>query len=271
MASIFFKRLEKKYEYFSAAGKLKGQKYQEMITEILAHNNEKAAKAVNRLTDNNYKKSVKKLSKKKEKTIKLPDVSEVLPKRSVFIIKGADTGKAIGDKLRDKLQKDLRQVLKKFDGTGKQRMETRRGVSTGKINNELVKMFEQQITDTFKNYTKRDKSLGVPKNIHNIAVTEIRSTVNTIKTEYKNNLLKKNPNLKGTKTWKHNRSLSKKPRQSHIEQDGITIDDNDFFLVGREDKSGFDRMDRPHDPIAPPGQNITCNCDIIYRAMVLDY
>lgn len=266
MASIFFKRLVNKY----GKTKLKGKKYQAMITEILAHNNEKAANAVNRLTAQNYKDSVKKLSKKKEKVVKLPDTSEVLPKRSVFIIKGADSGKAVTDKLRDMLQKDLRDTLKKFDGTGKSRMEIQRGETTGKINNELVKMFEEQIQGTFTNYTKRDPRYGVPKNIHNIAVTEIRSTVGMIKAEYKNELYKKNPNLKGTKTWKHNRSLSKKPRLSHIEQHDITIDDNDKFMVGREDKSGFDFMDRPHDPTAPPGQNITCNCDIIYRAMVLD-
>lgn len=264
MASIFFRRLADKY----GSQKLKGRKYQEMITEILAHNNEKAGRAIGRLTNKNYMDSVKKLTKEKEKAVKLPNISEVLPKRSVFLIKGADTGSIISVDLRDRLQKTLRSKLKEWDSTGEKRMEIQRGTTTGKINNKLVVEFEKAIKETFVNYTKRDPSIGVPKNVHNIAVTEIRSTVGTMKAEYKNKLKEKNPNLKMTKTWMHNRSLSKVPRKTHMVLHGYTIPDDERFYVERENGSGYDYMDRPHDPTAPPGQNITCNCDIIYRAIV---
>lgn len=268
MASIFFKRLEKKY----GKEKLTGKKYQVLITEILAHNNEKASRAVGRLTNKSYQDSVKKLSKKKEKNVKLPDMANVIPKRSVFVIKGADTGKFLVENLRDRLQKDMREVLKKFDGTGKKRMETQRGTGTGKINNELVTMFEKQIKNTFENYTKRDPRYGVPSNIHTIAVTEIRSVVNMVKTEYKNKLVKKNDKVKMRKTWIHNKSLSKKPRETHERINGVTIAHDKKFRVGRPKNKGggFDWMDRPHDPNAPDYQNYTCNCDILYRALVLE-
>ena len=264
MASSYFKRLADKYGKENITGK----KYQKMISEILAHNNKKAANAIGRITSSNYQSSVKKLKKTKQKIVKLPDVSDVLPKRSVFVIKGAESGKSISDTLRTGLEKDLRDTLKEFDGTGKKRMEIQRGVSTGKINPELIKSFQDKIKLTFENYTKRDPKTGVPSNIRNIAVTEIRSTLDTIKASYKDELLKRNPKMQMMKTWKHNRSLSKNPRISHMELNNVTIKDSEKFKVGRDDGSGFDFMLRPHDPEAPPGQNIGCSCEAIYKARV---
>ena len=108
MSSIFFKRLEGKYNTESIKGKIKGKKYEKVINEILAHNTEKIAKTTLRLSNTQYQKSIKKL--KRAKTVKLPNISEVLPKKSVFLIKGAENGKLLSQTLRIKLQRDLRNI-----------------------------------------------------------------------------------------------------------------------------------------------------------------
>ena len=99
MATIFQKRLRDKY----GKGELRTQRYNSMIKKILVHNNEKAGRAISRLSTTHYKDSLKKVSKEKAKTVKLPDLSEVLPKRSVFLIKGADDGEMIAETLRKQL------------------------------------------------------------------------------------------------------------------------------------------------------------------------
>lgn len=263
MASIFFKRLEKKF----GKKNLSGDRYQDMISEILAHNNEKIANAVGRLSNDSYKASAEKLNKKKQKAVTLPDMAEVIPKRSVFLIKGAEQGSIISDTLRTKLEGDLRKTIADFQKRGK--IETKRGTGVGKINTDLIDSFRGSIIKTFESYTKKDKTTGVPPNIKTIATTEIRSTINSIKAEYNKNLLAKNPGMVMMKTWKHNRSLSKVPRKEHMEMDGETVPANKFFLV--YNKAGqLDMMDRPHDPEAPAGQSIGCNCDVIYTAQLPD-
>lgn len=257
--NIFFGRIKKKY----GDDLLKGKRYEEMISEIVAQNNEKISRAVGRISNNQYQKQLKKLSADKAKTVKLPDISEVLPKRSVLLIKGAQSGKIISETLKKRLEKDLREVLKEFEGP---KMEVQRGRTTGKMKPELVAAFQDKIKETFEGYTKKDPSIGVPGNIRNIAVTETRSTVNAIRDEYVKKLLKKNKNLEMVKTWKHNRKLSKKPRQSHMRLDGQTIPYEDLFKVDNEKTGGFDNMLRPHDPAAPPEQVIGCSCEAIYKA-----
>lgn len=264
MASSYFRRLEKKY----GKTKITGKKYQSLISEILGHNNHKIGNAIGRLSNEHYQNSVSKLKKTTQKTIKLPDLSEVLPKRSVFMIKGAEKGKFVSETLRTRLEKDLRDTLKQFDQSGKTRIEIQRGKTTGKLNPELIKLFQKNIKTTFENYTKRDPKIGIPTNIRNIAVTEIRSTMGSIREGYKNQLLKKNPGFRAVKTWIHNRKLSKIPRISHMELNGKTIPDDQRFEVGRDDGSGIDYMVRPHDPSAPPGQNIGCSCEAIYKIQI---
>lgn len=270
MASIFFRRLNEKYGK-SGKANIKGKRYQKMIKEILAHNNEKMSNAIGRLTNQNYKDSMAKLSKMKAKIVKLPDLTDVLPKRSVFVIKGAESGKVVSNTLRTRLEHDLRTTLKKYMSTGQPRMEIQRGISTGKINPKLIKEFQTAIKGTFENYTKKDPKIGIPKNIKAIAITETRSAIDFMKSEYKNQLVRKNKgNIRITKTWKHNRQLSKVPRIGHMKLHNLTLLDEEKFYVEREDRGGFDLMDRPHDPIAPAYQNIHCSCDIIYKAQIIE-
>ena len=264
MASSYFKRLEKKYGKHN----LHNKKYNTLIKEILAHNNEKIGNKIQRLNNSHYQKNVRKLSKKKQKIIKLPNLESVLPKRSVFLIKAAEKGDYISQTLRSRLEKDLRNSLKEFQKTGQSKMEIKRGVSTGKINVNLIKEFRSAITETFEEYVKKDKLTGVPGNIRNIAVTEIRSTVGMIKDEYKRELLKRNPRIKMKKKWIHNRRLSKKPRKTHMKLNNVILPIETKFRVDREDGSGYDMMDRAHDPAADPKNIIGCSCDTVYMAIL---
>ncbi len=258
MPTIFYNRLQKKY----GDQLLKGKKYKAMLDEIIANNNEKIARATLRISKENYNKSLKKISVEKRKFVKLPDISDVLPKRSVFTIKSAEQGKIISTTLKDKINKDLRQTLEEF-----KTLERQRGRGVSKMNPELVNVFQKKLKETFEEYTKKDKITGVPPQIRNIAVTEMRSTVDEIKEAYNKNLLKKNPGMKMIKEWIHNKSLSRKFRETHAARNTKKEVVNEFFQVPRED-GGFDLMQRPHDPNAPLEQIIGCSCEVRYLATV---
>ena len=261
MARIFIKRLEEKY----GKENLRGKRYQAMISEIIFENNQKVSNAVGRLSKDNYESQLKRLPKDRTATVKLPDMSDVLPKRSVFLIKAAESGKAITDDLRKSLERNLRETLAKYSQAGKPRLEIQRGRTTGKMNQNLVKDFQAAITKTYESRTKKDPDLGVPKNIKTIATTEIRSVISAIKREYNQRLTDKNPGHIMTKTWLQNRALAKVPRKSHKEQNGKTIPMNQSFQVRREQSGGYDYMHGPHDPHASAENVISCNCDILYK------
>lgn len=264
MARIFIQRLEKKY----GKENIRGQKYQELINEILTENNQKVGNAVGRLSKKNYETQMKRLSAKKAATVKLPDVSEVLPKRSVYLIKAAQSGRAISDDLRASLERNLRETLAKYTNDGKPRLEIQRGKTTGRINRKLIDDFQAAITETYETRTKRDKELGVPKNVKQIAITETRSVVSSIKREYNQRLTNQNPDIIMMKVWMQNRMLAKKPRRSHAEQDGKELPMNEFFKVRREQSGGFDNMHGPYDSQASAENVIGCNCDLLYKARI---
>lgn len=263
MASTFFKRISERY----GDENIKGGRYGRIVREILNENNTKTQNKIFRLTNESHKKSLKGFSKEKAKTIKLPISEDVISKR-LSILKSAEHGKQITESLRDQLQRNLRDTMKEFSGTGENKMEIQRGRTTGKINPKLIKDFQDRIQETFVSRTKKDPETGVPGNVRNIAVTEIRSAIDDIKQTYTERLLEKNPNLEATKTWLQNKSLSRVPRKGHGRVNGTTIQKNEKFKVYREDLKNFDYMDRPHDPDAILEQKIGCSCDIIYKARI---
>lgn len=234
-----------------------------MVKEILSHNSEKVARAVGRLNNRHNRDKIKKLVPNKRQLVKLPDISDVLPKRSVFLIKGAEKGDIITNTLRTKLEKNLRDTLAKYTAGGN-KIEGR----TGKLNTKLIQEFQSRIKETFEEYTKKDPKTGVPSNIKTIAVTETRNTIGMIKEEYNKLLLKKNPGSVIEKQWIHNRSLSFVPRGEHMKLHKKKLLFDEYFRVENK-KGGVDLMQRPHDPSAPPEQTIGCNCDMIYRTVIL--
>jgi hypothetical protein len=191
-----------------------------------------------------------------------------VPPRALSVLKAAESGKMITETLRDSLTRDLRQTLDEFSATGKDSYVRQAGKTAGRINPQLVKQFEEKIQGKFNSYTKRDKSLGMPVDVHRIAVTEVRSAINNTKKLYIDKVLEKNPDIEARKKWIHNKALSKEPRRGHMQLNNKTVGINDLFKVpnykmqkGKMRLTGHDMMKHPHDVNAPADQIIQCNCD----------
>lgn len=266
MAKIHSDYLINKY----GSDKIKNKRYQRVIQEILLNQQKNISNKISKLESEHWKKALNKISTK-EKQFILPDVQEVLPKRSVFIIKSAEKGKMLTDTIKDKLTKDLRNIMTEYKiKGGKTKYIIRGGKKTGVISPKIIKEFENKITETFTEYTKKNPKFNMPTNIHAIAVTETRSTINNIKQEYMKELKRKNPDLKIKKQWIHNPSLSKYGRLGHIKQNGKTINEDEMFAVENWTTHkkplylGITYMTAPHDKNAGAEQVICCNCDVIY-------
>lgn len=262
MAKFHLDRLKKKYENIP----VRGETYQELMKEVIAHNTERVSRKVLKIDEDNWSRALKKITPK-EKTFVVPDVSEVLPKQSVFVRKAAERGDLMRDTLRDELNKNLRESLKQFTPVTREATYIRRrGVKAGTINEKLIAQFEQNITNTFRGYTKKDPTFGMPTNIHTIAVTEMRATINNIQYDYVDKLISDNKDIEFNKTWKQNKRMAKEPRLGHDEVDNVKIPMRDLFKVPRYKKIkrrwvriGTTPMRYPHDPNAPPDQVIACN------------
>lgn len=264
MAKFHLDRLRRRYGFT-------GKKYGDLMEKIISNNVESVSRAVSRISNDNYKKQFKKY-RTKERRFVLPNIQEVIPKRSVFTRKGAERGVLLTDTLKTELDKQLRSILTDFKSRKRPVFIRRTGKERGRINPQVIGEFEKRIVQTFTNYTKKDKRYGIPSNVHTIAVTEVRSAVSDIKELYNQTLLAKNRDkLKMFKRWIHNRSFSKEPRPHHQQMDGRTIEGSKQFAVrhkvkrkGRWVQIGWTRMMRPHDPTAPADQVISCNCDLDY-------
>lgn len=278
MAKIHLQRLIKQYDF--SPDEVSGSNYRKLIKRILQNNAENMSKASARLSSDHWSKSLNKLSRsaRDKRQFILPNVEEVMPKRSIFINKAAERGELITDTLRDRLTKDLRDTLNGFrTESGEPAFLRRAGAKAGTINPKLIDQLQKNLQKTFQGYTKRDPRYGVPGNIKTIATTEARSAINGMKRAYNEELMRRNPNIRMKKTWLQNRSLAKEPRKGHGEVNGQTIDFRENFNVPNYQKvkgiwmlMGHDLMDGPHDPNAPAEQVIGCNCDIKYFAEILD-
>lgn len=276
MAKIYLDRLKKKYKF--KPGTVTGINYRTLMQDIILNQTESIARATARLSKSNFDKQNKKITSS-EKRLVLPNVEESLPKRSVFLRKAAQDGNIITDTLRDSLTGKLRKVLQDFKTakTEEPAFIRRRGKLAGTINPKVIDIFQKEIIDTYKSYTKRDPSIGVPPNVKQIAVTEIRSTVNEMKQQYNKRLYEENKDkIKMFKRWRQNRALSKNPRVGHSKVNGMKISMDELFRVplyeerkGKIIFKGVTWMLYPHDPSAPLEQVIGCNCDIEYFAQTL--
>ena len=262
MAKTHFDRLRKRYKAFIE----KGTKYVELLKQILLGNVSSIQEFMFNENEKKWNNLSKKLSKKTGSRLVLPVIEDVIPKESIQIIKTTENGKKINDKLKDQLVKNLKDTLFKFD---EESYITQRGTTAGRINPKLIDQFEKEITKTFSSYTKKDKAFNMPKNIHTIAVTEVRSTINGMKDGYIQKMMDQNPDIDIKKKWIHNRRLSKVPRRGHIQvAKRKAIPYNEYFDVphyiergGKLIKMKTTKMKFPHDPVAGPEHNANCNCD----------
>ena len=249
MAKFHLDRLKQKYGFT-------GESYRRLMTEIISNNTQAISRAMGRKLARSYKEAGRKFDKTDRRLF--PEVDEVLPKRSIFTRKAAINGVKITDTLKTRMDKNLRDTLKKFQDEGT--LFIRRGPTATAVNPAAIQEFRNQIQETFLNYTKRNKEYGMPSNVSQIADTEVRSAVDEMKDAYTREFLKRNPDLIAEKVWRHNRRLSKTPRITHQKANGQRVPfDDSFRLEGV--RGGTVTMRFPHDPAAPPEEVIGCHCD----------
>jgi hypothetical protein len=263
---LYLDRLTKRVGY-------KKENLSKLMEKVLAFNNEKLHNAIYRIKASDFEKQNKKIIEGKR--FILPDLSDVLPKRSVFAKKAAIRGKIINDNLRDKVTADLRTTLNEFKESGELPWVRGRGEKAGTLNPKLIDAFRGRIETTFQPLTKRNPEYGgIPSNIRNIAVTEVASTVNDIKEQYHDRFMQRNPNVGAFKTWVHSKDHKriKDFREGHFRLDGKTIPADQMFEVkeyrevnGKQKSTGgVTQMSRPHDQGAPLSEIVGCMCSIVY-------
>jgi hypothetical protein len=267
MSKTHYERLIKKY-----GEDLKGEPYRFLAASIISKNSLIIMKKVYNDDQEFWKKALKKVTTK-EKVLIMPKIENILPGEGIFLIKAADQGKILSDRLKENLTKDLRKTLNTFTPkTDEPAYVLRKGKEAGRINPKLVKEFEQRIKKTFVNYTKKHPKMKVPKNINQIAVTEMGSVINNTKVEFKDEMVKQNPELVVRKIWIQYPSLSKEPRLGHRHVSKLKPKPHDFiYKVPRYKKikkrwvrTGIDLMPHPHFYDAPPEQTIGCSCEVQY-------
>lgn len=233
-----------------------GGNLNELMSRVTRFNADKISAKAMRDVKDDFDPTLKRLGTKKKKII-LPKINEVFPSRVNFVNKAAERGRLLTDEMRDQLSSDLRAAMKE------QGIISTRGVSAGQLKSGLVENVEKRFQKTFEKAVKKDPKLGMPKHVHDIAVTETRSAVNQIKKEYTKAAVQRN-DLQATKTWIHNPQLSRtKPRLEHRALNGKTIPIDAKFTIRADD--GIYHVDAPHDSSLPASQVVSCHCELIYE------
>jgi hypothetical protein len=266
MAKFHLDFLRKKHGYT-------GGRLTELMGKILGVEAENTVKRVAELNRTHWTKAAEKVTTARK--IVVPEMKDFIHSRSYFSNKSAQNGTIIGDTLRDALTAKLRDRMKTWTTeTGTPNLVRLKGKAKGEVNPRLIKAFERDISEVYSGYTKRDPKLGMPTNVHAIAVTEVRSTVNGFSRQYASALQDKNPALRVLKKWRHDDSLSKQSRPGHKALNGRVIGLPEKFHVKEFRRRGnrwiptgrtID-MDGPHDPTAPPDQTICCSCSQVILA-----
>jgi hypothetical protein len=261
MAKLHMDRLRKKY---GALG-WTGGRYRALMEMIISSNHENVSGAFARRSQDFYRDKFARIKKTTAKQFKVPPMEEVMPRREVYLRKGAERGRMITDALRDKLSHDLRSAVAQYMETGAESMQYHRGENRGRMRPELVAGLEQAMTHTFDNYTKAHGG-EIPANIGTIANTEVRAAVSDIKHTYAKNLAAANPGaLRLMKRWIHHPTFSKEPRFGHGKVDQKMVRLDQPFMVPRYEKVagknvllGKVAMQHPHDPAAAAEDVINC-------------
>lgn len=265
----------------------KGGKYQSLMSEIIAVQSEQLARRFAEIKKRKLD-TMARAATKAGVQVLVPDLTEVLPGKSVHVKKAAERGKLLTDSLRAQLAKGLRKAVFDFLGEGQPIMQQQRGAKRGRMNPKLVASFQDHVVKTFSAYTKRDPEIGVPANVGTIAVTEVQSIINEIKQRYNETVADRNAGvIEADKTWRHFPSRSQEPRRGHRAMSGRTIPLADRFKVPEYERVGtvksgpnkgrgkFRRtgayvfMLHPHDPDAPISEVASCHCELDYTWRLL--
>jgi hypothetical protein len=254
---------------------IRGARYEDVISEVIDFNTRKVQ---SRLYEGETKRTreTARLRSPDGKRVVLPPLDEVLPPEAVSIRKAADSGNLITDTIRERLSQDLRTALLEERKSGKPLYVQGAGKQAGRLNPEVVQSFEARITDTFDSYCRRTRNRAggydMPKNLHQIAVTEVGSAVSELKHGYTKRILALNEDLMAVKHWKHYSGLSKQIRPHHRLMNGKEVAIDEPFQVplwikrqGKwVDTGQVTYMQHPHDKDAPASQVISCHCGAEY-------
>ncbi len=232
-----------------------GGKYEELMGKIIKENQTKIASQILDSDKRRYEKNIRALlPKSQEKKVILPDVGNII-RRSPTILKAADQGKLLMETVRERIRKDVKSAMLQHGVTTK----------AGEINKNMVRTLRKNLNETFDGYTKRDPTFKKPTNIEAIAVTETNSVANNVRHEYAKQATEsaKDSGFEMAKRWKHNPSPKKMPRLGHRALDGEEIGmDDQFEIEGGDGKIYL--AQRPYDSALPPGEVISCHCELIY-------
>lgn len=258
LAKFHLDQLKRKYGW-------KGGRYQDLISQVLAVNSENISRAVGRLSKDHYSRSLRSIKAGARRVI-LPDVSDALPKRSVFFLKSAERGKLLSDELRDKLTRDLREVVQPG-------FIRRRGPKAGTVSPEAIKLLEEKIAKTFAGHIKRAPKYGMPTNIHTIAVTELRINADQMRHDYTQTLIDKNQGkVQVVKTVIKNNNLVREPRPEHERLAAATrrrpVPFNQDFIYKTLDGRTI-ITPHMHHPSMPADQVCGCQCETEYRTVIV--
>lgn len=252
-------QIKKKYGYT-------GKSYRELMSIVIAENTQTIREKIYQSTSGVFDKFLKKV-RPEGKRIIIPTLQDVVPTQEIAIRKAAERGKLLTSTLRDKLSADLQSMFEILTpATKEQRIIRRRGTLAGTMNPDMIRIFKEKITESFESYMKVDPKFGVPSNIHQIAVTELRGAINPMKDLFVGRLINDNPDLAVMKKWVHNPHLSKHPREIHAalgRRPPIPYSES-FVFTGQN--GGTVSMKYPHDPDAPAEEVIGCNCELEYTA-----
>ena len=247
---------------------LKQKRYQDMAQEMFHLNISDINLKVGQRSVQNWGRILSKPSMPQRKYI-IPEYSEMIPTKHEVKTRSRGQVQEISNTLRIALTDKLREAVNTFKERHKEPTIIKK-----KINGKLEREFEEGIRDVFHSYTKKNPSFGMPSNVHAIAITELRTSIETIKKRVAASIRDANPGLAPKKRWKHNAHLSKNPeniREGHRMINGKTIGMDEYFDVplfikveGMNWRVGSTPMLHPHDINAPASQVISCHCECEY-------
>jgi hypothetical protein len=265
MAKLSLDRIKQKYGWH-------GHNYKVLMSAIIADNAQRIHNSILQIDHAHLREGNRKL-RATDQAINLPKLTDVLKPQGIWAKKGAEKSKLITDTLKDRIGRDIKEIL------GKPEYQRKKGKLAGTLKDQAIRDMGDRVRQTFENYTRTDPSIGVPKNIKAIASTEVRAVINQTKQEFMQKLLKENDDIVMIKKWIHNGNVwgskSYAPRRWHARLHNTEKPFNENFKIRDEQTAEVYSVPYPHHETLPPGQVINCvtgktkinPCDIqkIYR------
>lgn len=246
----YLSRMKKKYEWT-------GGGVQDLFERITEKTSENIMGKVDDIVSFDAKKKIDRLSTK-QKRLTFPEKSDYYPSKAKIKAIAVKKSENISRRMKQEIQKNLRKAIEESG------MTYSRGELASRVNRRTIANMEKRLQATFDGYTRIDPKLKSPAKIHSLAVTEIRTTVDSMKQDMAQSIIDKNPDaLESSKRWIHNAHLSKNKddiriehRDEWIKTKNNPIPFNEYFMIG-----GSVPMLHPHDINAGPDQNVNCHCD----------